>query len=534
LVTADRRAARPLAAALYATGSETIVATATDNATALLAAGAIDLAVLECAAVSDYTRIADAADPTPVIALGRQVSPHAAIELVAAGASHVIPTRAAGFDAKELTIAVEKLLRRDLFGAGKYIGGFGVELFEHPLRCADDRDELVSIVVDYAASLGAGRQLAAAIGTIADELATNAIYNAPALETGAPRYAQLDRRDKIQLDPWEHAMARFGSDGERFVIAVADEFGRLRPARIRERLIACASRTRPTDDGSGGAGLGLYTVLTSCNQLVFNLAPERRTEVVAVANISGRMAGLRRGGHALHVFEDGTALPSPSVALSPALRVQIHEQLAHDEPPHEVIPLVAGTRREGAPETCRDDHSGQLLQFPGEPLGVDTMLGLIRGALRPARAVQLGLRFLTHCYSGAVAYELRDRLLHHWMACGEIADWQRARSTQLDVCGETALATIARRGAVEVFTPGAPIDRALCAMLAGAPEVPGIALPIAPSGELRYVLYAFAPAYDRPLAPRLRARLQRELSDTLNRLRSGRASSPPAIRKETA
>ena len=98
---------------------------------------------------------------------------------------------------------VEKILRRDLFGLEKYMSGFGVALHSCTVHRADQRDELVEVICNYLAEIGCNRRVATQLATLADELVTNAIYNAPRDGSGRPLYAGTSRREKVQLKPGE-------------------------------------------------------------------------------------------------------------------------------------------------------------------------------------------------------------------------------------------------------------------------------------------------------------------------------------------
>ncbi len=527
LYTSDRRGARPIITSLRAAGNELLLVDQPDDAVSLMAACAVDLAVIDCADTGVYGRLVDGDDDrVPMIALARDSDPDTLLELVCLhGTNHVLAARNGVFDALEVVTTVEKILRRDVFGADKYLHAFGVDLNTRELRGADDRDDLVSMVVDYVASLGLGKEVSAAMGTIADELATNAVYNAPRLEGGEPRYAHVDRREKIELDPWEYATVQFGCDGRNFILSVSDEFGALSVDRVRSRLRDCLRRPDQIEQKAGGAGIGLYTVFQHCNQLVFNLSPGRRTEVIAIADVSNRMKGIRQGGHSLHVFDETlAAAKSSSIELSEAMRSEMREAFANRKKAPEVVPLIDRKPTDKVVAPLREELSGQIVVFPQETLGIDTMLGLIRGCTRRDQAIELGLRFLTYCYEGAVAYELRGRELTHWFASGQVYDWERARSMTIDIDHPGTLASIGRSGGVEVFTPTGPMDEVFSEILSGASNAPGLAVPIRIGSRLRYVLYAYAPKYGRHMARRVRAKFRDELQEVLDRIAQSAAA----------
>jgi hypothetical protein len=196
-----------------------------------------------------------------------------------------------------------KLIRRDLFGIDKYLSFAGANIYNLPITCADDRDRAVATMGHFARALEVGDDLEQRIANITDELVTNAVYNAPRLPDGRPRYAHIDRREKIQLEPHEHAVLQWGCDGRYLALSVADRFGSLRGETVAGYLKKCFRRgSDQIDQKPGGAGLGLYMMFTSVTQLVFNVAPGRRTEVIALFYIRSESRGFKRSGRSLNVF----------------------------------------------------------------------------------------------------------------------------------------------------------------------------------------------------------------------------------------
>jgi hypothetical protein len=356
LVTTDKAGARRIMGCLRATGNEVIRVAETHAAIELIEARAVDLVLLDHRNAPEIGPILrTAAERTPVVVLTSEPRPEEMLDLVCQNGTHHVIARCGdsevpplrSIDRKEVLVTVEKILRGDLFGLDKYVSGFGIEPGRFQLRQASDRDELIECVQDYLRWIGAPRELRNGMALVADELATNAIYNAPCDDHGRPRYAAVDRRCKIALDPWEFASVEFASDGETFAISVTDYFGSLSPARIRDGLQRCLSSGDQIEQKDGGAGLGLYTVLAACDQLVFNIDPGERTEVIAIANLNKR--GQERS-RSLHVFVNGVEhaveldrlveeAASSSVMLSHSMVIDLRETLGQSGN-QSVVPLT--------------------------------------------------------------------------------------------------------------------------------------------------------------------------------------------------
>jgi len=208
-------------------------------------------------------------------------------------------------DEHELMVTCHKLIRHDLFGIDKYLSFVGARVHGAAITGAADRDVLVERLSAFARSLEVGAELEQRIANITDELVTNAVYNAPRLPDGRPKYAHVDRREKIVLEPSEHAVLQWGCDGRYLAVSVTDRFGSLRGETVASYLSKCFRRgDDQIDTKAGGAGLGLYMTFNSVTQLVVNVQVGVRTEVIALFYIRSESRGFKRSGRSLNVFID--------------------------------------------------------------------------------------------------------------------------------------------------------------------------------------------------------------------------------------
>jgi hypothetical protein len=143
------------------------------------------------------------------------------------------------------------------------------------------------------------------VAQVADELMLNAIFNAPVdRRAGAPKYRGLQQAGELTLEADEHVELRYACDGRYFAISVADRFGGLRRSDIVSFVGTAlrGERRRAAIHDRRGAGLGLFMALTNVTQLVFNLAPGVRTEVIALLYIREGVRGLQSRGKSLNIF----------------------------------------------------------------------------------------------------------------------------------------------------------------------------------------------------------------------------------------
>src|SRR5262249_42603366 len=102
-------------------------------------------------------------------------------------------------DAEDLIVTAQKILRRDLFGIEKYFI-WGVHVTPTSLNRSTEKARILAEAETYTKDIGIRSRLASLFCTVADELVTNALYNAPRTADGASRYAHLPRADEVVLD----------------------------------------------------------------------------------------------------------------------------------------------------------------------------------------------------------------------------------------------------------------------------------------------------------------------------------------------
>jgi hypothetical protein len=203
--------------------------------------------------------------------------------------------------AEELTITAHKLVRNDLFGAEKYLL-WGTELHERIVTHSAQRLEIVS---DLGQAIRAGEQsarTAAMARLVADELISNAVHNAPCDAAGNHYRSEVARDTDLELDPAHQVRLRWGCDARYFAIEVTDYFGSLDRGTILSSLAKQEIR-----DAGGGAGMGVVLSYRSCDHLIFNLAPGKRTEVIALFDVRSGPTDATRSSASFNVFVENSS-----------------------------------------------------------------------------------------------------------------------------------------------------------------------------------------------------------------------------------
>lgn len=208
--------------------------------------------------------------------------------------------------AEELVVTANKLLTQDVFGLEKYLT-WGIRPQSVVLRDSEERQGAIDDLVAFVGSLGLGARVAATAKIVADELLTNAIYNAPVDGTGARLHAGLRRSERLTLTGRNEVELHYACDGRSLAVSVVDHFGSLDRATISFYLAKCfAAGADQVDDKQGGAGLGMYMALENVSSLVYNLAPGLRTEVIGLIDVSDRSPRSGRCSRSFCVFVTGS------------------------------------------------------------------------------------------------------------------------------------------------------------------------------------------------------------------------------------
>jgi hypothetical protein len=175
------------------------------------------------------------------------------------------------------------------------------------MRDSAKRFSRLEAMVEHARQEGVRAALEDRIRDVAEELLTNALYDAPAERSGAA----ISRAERVNLPKDQGCELTYGVTDGLFVIRVIDPFGALTRERLVEVLTRCtASETIDVDSSRGGAGLGLWRIFENASLLVLHVQARRSTEfVVGIDLRRGRRAPQSR---AIHLFFEPESEPSDS------------------------------------------------------------------------------------------------------------------------------------------------------------------------------------------------------------------------------
>lgn len=284
LVHPDRKTQRTVQRILGVTGYRVEITDDLDAAHARLASSKPVLIIIDAAAV-----LSSRAEPFLALALEKGVeacmtllpNPTAGSvpKILGTGAITNLLVHPMPVLAEELTVTAQKLIRRDLFGAEKYLL-WGTELHGATVTRGSQRSELVSRIAEHVRAIGQSARTASIAMLVTDELVSNAVHNAPRDAAGTHYRRDAPRDVEIDLDERHQVSVRWGCDARYLAIEVTDNFGSL----DRGTILAALGKTEVRESG-GGAGMGVSLAYRSCDHLVFNLAPGRRTQVIALVDV---------------------------------------------------------------------------------------------------------------------------------------------------------------------------------------------------------------------------------------------------------
>lgn len=184
------------------------------------------------------------------------------------------------------TLEVAATIRR---AAGQMVDGcadlLGPVELRHGWSIGDSaaRPKLLSELSHWAQLAKVSRRGTDRLLSIAEELISNALYNAPIDDRGTRLHAHKSRTERVVLEG-ASVRVKFLSDDARVALVVRDPFGSLVPEVVFDNIARClGAGLDQVATKQGGAGLGLYTVLLASNHLAITVVPGR-TEFVAIVD----------------------------------------------------------------------------------------------------------------------------------------------------------------------------------------------------------------------------------------------------------
>jgi hypothetical protein len=197
---------------------------------------------------------------------------------------------------QQLVITMNKLLTGDIFGIEKYLP-WGVPIQTLTFSEYEAKRDATDAITQYLRQLGCRRPLIARIENAVEELLMNALYDAAVpVKEERPEFVANVVGGKA-ANP---VTVRYASSGNEFVLAVRDEFGRLKKGTLVERM-----GSAPSNIGSR-TGAGLYVLFSKATRVIVNVAPNACTEVISFFDLDWPPVSNQQGVQTFSYFEKPT------------------------------------------------------------------------------------------------------------------------------------------------------------------------------------------------------------------------------------
>lgn len=188
---------------------------------------------------------------------------------------------------------------------------------------ASRREQRFERMREFFEAQGVGARTIEKLHDVFEELATNALYDAP-LEAGFFDRAK-QRTEDVSLPIEYAAQITYGLENDMAFLRVRDPFGSLSFKRMLAVLERCSRAAADLDESRGGAGLGMWRVFSLASTIAITVIPGKLTEVMVGIETSGRKQLLAADFHfaadagcdapVLDTMEDDRGLLDQSITL---------------------------------------------------------------------------------------------------------------------------------------------------------------------------------------------------------------------------
>lgn len=179
--------------------------------------------------------------------------------------------------------------------------------FEVRFSKASEKKQMLDELEKYLRTIIKAESLIDELKSVADELFTNAVFNAPFSRVATGITEEIDRSDSSIVMPNGKSATMFaGVQDKQIVLGCSDPFGSLKIPGLLQRILKCyqdgvANSMRM--DGKGGAGIGSYMVYSTSASYYVGVQPGSATMVCCSLPLN--MSSRKRGQIAknMHFFE---------------------------------------------------------------------------------------------------------------------------------------------------------------------------------------------------------------------------------------
>ncbi|MCM2282135.1 MAG: hypothetical protein NDI61_09845 [Bdellovibrionaceae bacterium] len=159
-----------------------------------------------------------------------------------------------------------------------------LKIQKFPFRHSKEKTNILANIRQYIEGVEKSRHVVDPIITMADEMFTNAIFNAPTDAQGKKKFAKLQRNSSVELDPEATAEIIIAHHENILLIGCEDSYGSLLTSPLLERLNECYSVgvAAALNTGTAGSGIGCYLILEQSTSFMVAVQPGGKTFVAGM------------------------------------------------------------------------------------------------------------------------------------------------------------------------------------------------------------------------------------------------------------
>ncbi len=191
-----------------------------------------------------------------------------------------------------------RLIEQIEYGPGQQLlDGFGRVAL---LSCSIHREARFERMREFFAAQGLSERTIMLLNDVAEELVTNALYDAP-VEAGYFK-APVPRTADAELPPEHACEISYGIEDETAFVRIRDPFGALSRSRVLGVLTRCNTTGVTLDESRGGAGLGLWRVFSAASMIAITVIPGRLTDILVRVETTKKKGAKRKQMLAVDMF----------------------------------------------------------------------------------------------------------------------------------------------------------------------------------------------------------------------------------------
>ncbi|OFZ18217.1 MAG: hypothetical protein A2Z20_11885 [Bdellovibrionales bacterium RBG_16_40_8] len=162
------------------------------------------------------------------------------------------------------------------------------------VRNSRDKISVLNVIETYLKDIDKISPILNNILSIADELYTNAVFNAPVDDMGKPKFAKMARSLPLEIDYNHEAKITVAHSEQLLFIYCEDSYGSLVPNKVIKRIDYCHKNGVSSSmniKSYGGTGIGCYMMFEQCNSFFMTVQPGKKTIVGAalLLGLPGRL-----------------------------------------------------------------------------------------------------------------------------------------------------------------------------------------------------------------------------------------------------